>query len=769
MNIKRKEIIGLLLIIIGILTLLSLASYNPLEEPTISSKVVINNWMGIMGVYISHYLIKYCIGIASYIIPLLLILWGWWAFSGKNLLQKLHFTIYVIVISIVISGILAFPTVLNPINIDSDFKYSGLIGGMLTKTIYDFTGISGTIIIYLAVLLISSRLFFSQSFYKPLKTLFNRKKDEKETDLSTEPKFIPEIVEKTELSKIQNIEDEIAHPKKKLFPFFSLFKKKESKNELSLEFTDDNIDDIINVKKDKKKNKKNKKENLDKPEQEIEIPKKKKGKYILPHINLLEPEPVFKEQISKAEMDEKVEILERELEIFKVHGKVVNISPGPVITQYEIEPAPGIRVSKIAGLSDDLARILKAKRIRIVAPIPGKSVVGIEIPNKNMETVFIKSIVKTKKFKQASSILTVALGKTSSGEVFTIDLAKMPHLLIAGATGSGKSVAVNMIIASILYRARPDQVKFVMIDPKKLELAAYKVLAGYHLTTCESIEEQVVTKPENAIVVLKSVELEMERRYDMLSGASVRNIVEYNEKILKGLIDDEHLPYIVVVIDELADLMMTSSKEVEAPIIRLAQMARAVGIHLIVATQRPSVNVITGIIKANFPARMAFQVTSKIDSRTILDFNGAEKLLGRGDMLLTTPQEPEPKRLHSAYISLEELERILKHITSQPSYENDLLPAVEIEDDNAYVSDDFDPDERDVLFDDAVRLVVNHQQGSVSLLQRRLRLGYARAGRIIDQMERAGIVGPHTGSKARDVLVEEDYLDLMYGDVNDIH
>lgn len=337
--------------------------------------------------------------------------------------------------------------------------------------------------------------------------------------------------------------------------------------------------------------------------------------------------------------------------------------------------------------------------------------------------------------------MTLALGETSTGEVFTVDLRKMPHLLVAGATGSGKSVAVNMMIASILYKASPDEVKFVMIDPKKLELAAYKKLIGYHLITCENLDEYVVTEPESAVIILKSVVIEMEQRYDLLSGSSVRNIEEYNEKIEAGKINSEKLPYIVVVIDELADLMMTSAKEVEEPIARLAQKARAIGIHLIVATQRPSVDVITGVIKANFPARIAFQVTSKIDSRTILDANGAEKLLGRGDMLLTTPQNPEPQRLHSAYISLEELEKILEHITTQPKFESEKLPKVFVDEAVNDRDDFFDPDEKDTLYDDAVRVVVNHQQGSVSLLQRRLRVGYARAGRLIDQLERDGIVG----------------------------
>jgi S-DNA-T family DNA segregation ATPase FtsK/SpoIIIE len=335
----------------------------------------------------------------------------------------------------------------------------------------------------------------------------------------------------------------------------------------------------------------------------------------------------------------------------------------------------------------------------------------------------------------------------------------MPHLLIAGATGSGKSVCINTIIASYLYRAKPDEIKFVLIDPKKLELSLYKILEGYHLITSEDLDEFVITKAENAIVALRSVEMEMERRYELLAGATVRSIDEYNQRIARGEIDDDHLPYIVLIIDELADLILSSAKEVEAPITRLAQMARAVGIHLVIATQRPSVNVITGVIKANFPARIALQVASKIDSRTILDANGAEKLLGRGDLLITTSVSPEPVRLHSAFISLPEIERILNHISQQPKLGEVQLPSVQEAQEGEFAG--LSDDDRDELYQEALKLVVTHQQGSISLLQRRLRIGYSRAARLIDQLERSGIVGPFTGSKARDVLVEEDYLESL--------
>jgi S-DNA-T family DNA segregation ATPase FtsK/SpoIIIE len=451
------------------------------------------------------------------------------------------------------------------------------------------------------------------------------------------------------------------------------------------------------------------------------------GVYQLPAIELLEAPSETKDTVTKEEMAENAQLLENALETFGVRGKVVNVSPGPIITRYEIEPATGVRVSKIAALSDDLARILAAKRIRIVAPIPGKSVVGVEIPNRNPEMVYLRSIIGSKQFATAKSKLTIALGKTTSGEIYTVDLARMPHLLIAGATGSGKSVCINTVIASLLYLAKPEEVKFVLVDPKKLELSIFKALEGYHLITCQDLDEFVITKADNAIVALRSVELEMERRYEILAGATVRNIDEYNNRVVSGELDKEFLPYIVVVIDELADLMMTSAKEVEEPITRLAQMARAVGIHLIIATQRPSVDVITGVIKANFPARIAFQVASKIDSRTILDLNGAEKLLGRGDLLITTPQNPEPFRVHGAYVSLDEIERVLEHIENQPKPGEVELPSVKEEsvDEFGNISDG----EKDPLYYEALKLVIMHQQGSISLLQRRLKLGYSRAAR----------------------------------------
>ncbi len=765
MSIKRREIIGLMLIALGLFILLSLISHDPMEEPSISKNVVVHNWMGIIGVFISHYLIKYTLGAAAFIFPVLIILWGWWVFARRNLGVLLRFTLYISLLALIVATALALPAVGQNITSMVGFRYSGLVGGVLAKTLHDFLGFYGTIIILALVALITVRGYFSWSFYGPLERLRLKRISRKTGSKSEHPE-----------KRLTDVLPAKSRRKKGLFRRSDKKPKPVVKEQPEPELTDADINRPMDPPAPRKSQSRKRKSGTVAESKTAAVRKMSttsgeppqadaaQREYNLPSVDLLDEEPADEAKVSRDEMMENAQRLEEALTTFKVEGKVVNVAPGPIITRYEIEPASGVRVSKIAALSDDLARILKAKRIRIVAPIPGKSVVGVEIPNRHPATVFFRSVVESHQFKNSTSKLTIALGKTIAGDVYTVDLSKMPHLLIAGATGSGKSVCINMIISSILYRAKPNEVKFVLVDPKKLELSTYKSLVSYHLITSEDLDEYVVTRADNAIVALRSIEMEMERRYDILSGATVRNIEEYNKKVIKGHLDKEYLPYIVIVIDELADLMVTSAKEVEDPITRLAQMARAVGIHLIIATQRPSVDVITGVIKANFPARIAFQVTSKIDSRTILDINGAEKLLGRGDLLLTTPQSPEPKRLHSAYISLDELNRILEHISAQPKPEEMALPSVEEEDD--HLPGDVSQ-ERDELFDRALRLVVTHQQGSASLLQRRLRIGYARAARIIDQLEDAGIVGPFTGSKARDVLVDENYLEDL-GPQNDL-
>jgi S-DNA-T family DNA segregation ATPase FtsK/SpoIIIE len=483
-------------------------------------------------------------------------------------------------------------------------------------------------------------------------------------------------------------------------------------------------------------------------------------KYIPPSIDLLVPQSEQADVLDE-ELEENARILQQKLVTFNIQIEDLTVTPGPVVTLYEFVPAAGIKISQIESLADDIALALKARGIRIIAPIPGKGTVGVEIPNHKPAMVRIRSVINTQKFREADLRLPLALGKTTIGEVYCDDLTKMPHLLIAGATGSGKSVGINSILTSLLYKMHPGDLKFVIIDPKKIELTQYRSLKDHFLARCPDIDEDIVTQPQNAVIALKSLELEMDRRYDVLARAKQRNIFDYNKKVEDGAYvnDKEYhhikLPYIVLILDELADLMITASKEIEEPIARLAQLARAIGIHMIVATQRPSVDVITGMIKANFPARIAYQVATKIDSRTILDMNGAEQLLGNGDMLFLPGGMPKPIRLQNAFVSTDEVEAICEHIGRQHGYTRPYeLPSVVEK--NKKSGGGSVSNERDELFDEAARLIVRHQQGSVSLLQRRLKVGYSRAARIVDELEMAGIVGPFDGSKARAVLLESE-------------
>jgi S-DNA-T family DNA segregation ATPase FtsK/SpoIIIE len=481
--------------------------------------------------------------------------------------------------------------------------------------------------------------------------------------------------------------------------------------------------------------------------------------YVFPSVELLD-QPRQSDTVDRDELEANAGLVRSKLAHFGVEIESVSVTPGPVITLYELVPASGVKISRIVSLADDLALALAAKGIRIMAPIPGKSAVGVEIPNRNPSMVSLRSIVNSQKFRESKGYLPIALGKGISGDVIVDDLSRMPHLLIAGATGSGKSVGINTLMTSLLYRLHPSEVKFVIIDPKKIELTQYAKLKYHYLAMSPDLQKEIITTPEDAVGILRSVELEMERRYDQLAAAGVRNLQDYNERYAAGRLKNTEkvthhkIPYLVVIIDELADLMLTAAREVEEPIARLAQLARAVGIHLVLATQRPSVDVITGVIKANFPARIAFQVSSKIDSRTILDMNGADQLLGAGDMLYLPAGSPKPSRIQNAYISTEEIERVTEHISRQDGFSQPyMLPSI-LERKRAGAKGG--GGQQDEFFEEAARLIVRHQQGSVSLLQRRLKVGYSRAARLVDELEAAGIVGPYDGSKAREVLIESD-------------
>jgi S-DNA-T family DNA segregation ATPase FtsK/SpoIIIE len=472
-------------------------------------------------------------------------------------------------------------------------------------------------------------------------------------------------------------------------------------------------------------------------------------------------------RVDKEELEANKNKIVETLHHYSISITRIKATIGPTVTLYEIVPAPGIRISRIKNLEDDIALSLSAMGIRIIAPIPGKGTVGIEVPNRNPTVVSMRSIIASDKFQNNKFELPFGLGKTIANESYVADLTKMPHILMAGATGQGKSVGLNAIITSLLYKKHPSEIKFILVDPKKVELTLYSRIERHYLAKLPDSEEAIITDTRKVVRTLNAMGIEMDNRYELLKDAQVRNIKEYNRKFIARKLNPNHghryLPYLILVIDEFADLIMTAGKEIEGPITRLAQLARAVGIHLIIATQRPSVNIITGTIKANFPARIAFRVISKIDSRTILDTGGADQLVGRGDMLLSTGSDLI--RLQCAFIDTPEVEEVTDFIGMQRAYPQAwLLP--EYFDEEVDTKNDFDPNERDELFEDAARIIVQTQQGSTSMLQRRLKLGYNRAGRIIDQLEAAGIVGPFEGSKAREVKVANEMaLDQLLKDM----
>lgn len=481
------------------------------------------------------------------------------------------------------------------------------------------------------------------------------------------------------------------------------------------------------------------------------------GSYQFPSFDLLQDYGDHKGKVTQEELIANKDKIVNTLKNFGIEIEKISATVGPTVTLYEIVPAAGVRISKIKNLEDDIALSLAALGIRIIAPIPGKGTIGIEVPNQNPEMVPMKNILASEKFNNSNFELPIALGKTISNEIFIADLAKMPHLLMAGATGQGKSVGLNAVLVSLLYKKHPAQVKFVLVDPKKVELTLFKKIERHFLAKLPNAEDAIITDNTKVIHTLNSLCIEMDNRYALLEDAQVRNIKEYNAKFIARKLNpnDGHkfLPYIVLVVDEFADLIMTAGKEVETPIARLAQLARAIGIHLIIATQRPSVNIITGTIKANFPARIAFRVTSKIDSRTILDAGGADQLIGRGDMLLSTGNDLV--RIQCAFVDTPEVEKITDFIGGQRAYPTAFLLPEYVGEDGSTGKEDIDLTERDKMFDDAAKLVVQFQQGSASFLQRKLKLGYNRAGRIVDQLEAAGIIGPFEGSKAREVLCKD--------------
>jgi len=770
---RQKEIIGLLVIIFSIVSAISILTYSPIDHPSgldrsLSPFSFIGLWIG--------FLFYNLLGYPSIALSIISLLFGFILFTDFKTKVRFTHISYILIISLYFSVFMAFIADISN-NIEISHFFSGFFGSLLIEALKKIVGIPGVIILLFFVLILIITNIFKISIYNLFLTIFNytklffyflystllkinnsflklikKRKIEDEQIINDNPdldinpldgsdSLVSEVIEEQDVESniIENDEDSND----------SLIEN----NEEVIEENDDvGNDDEIVVEEESYIEE----GNLDSEQKTISD----YFKYKLPTLEYLK-DPIEIAKQNDDELRAKGEQLKYALTTFGVDGEIVKISPGPIISLFEVEPAVGVRVNKFINLSDDLARIMKAQRVRIIAPIPGSKSVGIELPNDNISTVYMKSILNSNKFINSESKLSIALGKTTTGDAYVFDLCKMPHLLVAGATGAGKSVCINTIILSILYKSKPDEVKFILIDPKKLELSTYKSLVGYHLITSPNLNEYVMTTAENSVAILNSAIIEMERRFQVFSDARVRNIDEYHIKQSKN--DSlEKIPYIVVLIDELADLMMTSGRSVEEPITRLAQKARAVGIHLVVATQRPSVDVITGLIKSNFPSRISFQVSSKIDSRTIIDQMGAEKLLGRGDMLFLLPGSASPLRLHNAFVTLDEIEQVMDHISSQPKPDEIKLPEYEIKKANADV--DIDQDDHDEYLKDAAKLVFEYQQASVSLLQRKFRIGYSRAGRLVDELESLGIISSYNGSKAREVLVDQAYIDEIFGE-----
>jgi len=777
---KKKKLLGIFLVISAILMLLSILSYSRYDQANLNYSFTdffkvfstnpdflhraqyTHNWLGIFGAYLSHFLINSTLGYFSVVIPFICFIWGYTILKSTDKKLSLNISNFFLISGILLAtffGVLRYDELFV-----NQYEVAGNIGDFFGAALGRLFGVLGSIIILATGMFIALFIAFDLRFRAV--RAYIAKKFEKSDD-----KIRINIEEKKNknLEKIKNLKI----PKKK---------KAEPKEEVEIEEDAEKEETKIRIVRSNGDEPKISKPQVEPAvivnqskqvadtdivpaidrDTEEELPNQweEKIKFVSPSLDLLKYSDDETVKISEDELKQNAELLKEKLKLFDIEIEDISVTPGPVVTLYEIVPAPGVKISRIVSLEHDIALALAARGIRIIAPIPGKSAIGVEIPNEKSQLVSAKSVLTH--LNKSKAELPIALGKTIVGEVYITDLAIMPHLLIAGSTGSGKSVGINMLITSLIYAKHPSDIKFVIVDPKKIELSFYGKLNKHYLAVSPDLEEEIITVPQNALLVLKAVEHEMEKRYDKLAKAGVRHIVDYNKKIANPKTRPQDtdkmkhykLPYIVVIIDELADLMMTSGKEVEAPIARLAQLARAVGIHLVVATQRPSVNVITGVIKANFPARIAYQVATKIDSRTILDMNGAEQLLGRGDMLFLPGGIPKPIRMQNSFISTDEVEKITNYIYTQPGYSKRyFLPSMfeKKSSEAATFITDLDP-----MFEEAARVIVRHQQGSVSLLQRRLKLGYSRAARIVDQLEEAGIVGPSEGSKAREVIVENE-------------
>lgn len=792
-SIKTNQLtltLGIILISVSIFLLVAFFSYllngpedqslvmnNPDQEIRNSARES-QNWVGFLGAQASHWLIYRWFGIAAFLLPPFLFLVGFrWTFKF-SLTSLTRYSVFALFFTAWLGLLTGYIVIL----VEGYSYWSFLSGGFgyeLAKLSHDFLGM-GTFILIAGAFLIFVVLFFGLeqlNWFAPKMAV----EEEPESYAASERKTkqvnpFHSDDEKKEL--VEELEEEFdddgsawqvkstdPEPAEVDIPF--------AFNAESVEEEEEDIFDVpqVNLLEEGTKSQVSKEgnfsvkkapeeektaeevENLDPYDPTLDLPR-----YKYPTLDLLNEYDIKKVTVSMQELQENKDKIVTTLKNFQIGIQGIQATIGPTVTLYEIVPDPGVKISKIKNLEDDIALSLAALGIRIIAPIPGKGTIGIEVPNKNRELVPARAVLGTEKFMKSDKDLPIALGKTISNEVFVADLAKMPHLLMAGATGQGKSVGLNMILASLIYKKHPSQLKFVLVDPKKVELTLFNKIERHFLAKLPGSEEAIITDTKKVIYTLNSLCIEMDNRYNLLKDAGCRNLKEYNAKFIARKLNPDKghyfMPYIVLVIDELADLMMTAGKEIEGPIARLAQLARAIGIHLVVATQRPSVNVITGIIKANFPARLSFRVTSKIDSRTILDAGGADQLIGQGDMLLS--HGSEMTRIQCAFLDTPEVDAICDWIGEQKGYSSAyLLPEFEGEEGEGSAKD-IDLSDRDPLFDEAARLIVLHQQGSTSLIQRKLKLGYNRAGRIVDQLEAAGIVGPFEGSKAREVLIQDE-------------
>jgi S-DNA-T family DNA segregation ATPase FtsK/SpoIIIE len=724
------------------------------EGSMIESGKETDNWLGLWGAVTSHYFIFKWFGISAFFIPPLLFLLGFKTVFKREIVSFFSAFTFSLFAGLWLCLLMGYLTH----SISGATEISFLAGGLGYELAYLADGLLGwgTFLLLVLTLFIFIIYFFNvtainafqvkdpkpmgnEALATPSNDAASTYLDERDSwpDL-TVPEAEPELVVTKQEVPMPPVVDLELEPKKEE-------KKKEEKKEepiFIIEEPKSDTDELAEAIVDK---------------QGFYDPTLDLSSYKFPPVELLNEYEVGKVQVTQEELNQNKDKILATLTNFKIGIQSIKATIGPTVTLYEIVPDAGIKISRIKNLEDDIALSLAALGIRIIAPIPGKGTIGIEVPNKNREMVSIRSVIASEKFQKTDRDLPIAIGKTISNELLVIDLARMPHLLVAGATGQGKSVGLNVILTSLLYKMHPATLKFVLVDPKKVEMSLFSKIERHYLAKLPNSEEAIITDTKKVVHTLNSLCIEMENRYEILKDAGARNLKEYNTKFVARKLNPKEghrfLPYIVLVIDELADLMMTAGKEVETPIARLAQLARAIGIHLVVATQRPSVNVITGVIKANFPARLSFRVTSKVDSRTILDAGGADQLVGMGDMLFSSGSDVI--RLQSPFVDTPEIEKVCEFIGSQRGYDSAyMLPEFEGEDEGG--ASDIDLSDRDALFEDAARLIVMHQQGSTSLIQRKLKLGYNRAGRLIDQLEAAGIVGPFEGSKAREVLIKDE-------------